>query len=374
MSFAKERFTKNLFSDRQSKQKPALTTVVDETAQARYVADQILRAREEGIPLKSQAVLFRASHHSAQLEIELGRRNIPFVKYGGLKFLEAAHVKDVISILRWSENPNDRVAGFRVLQLLPGVGPASAAKILDGIAGFAHLSDLSVVDPPKATADHWPAFVELFQAIHNSKGRWPADIHFIRKWYEPELALLYDDAPLRKPDVVQLEQIAGTYKSREKFLTELTLDPPDATSGRAGTPVLDEEYTILSTIHSAKGQEWTVVRILNVVDGCIPSDMATGSPEEVEEERRLLYVAMTRSKDELDLVVPQRFYIQNQSRTGDRHVYASVSRFIADSIYSMFDRRTWQAASDVGQPFTPIRGAAVDVASTIRKMWNRRAG
>jgi len=194
--------------------------------------------------------------------------------------------------LRWGENPKDRVAGFRVLQLLPGIGPATASKILDDLARLAHVNDLSGILPPRAAAEEWPGFVALFKAIHRPKQTWPADIHFIRVWYEPHLARLYDEAPLRIPDLAQLEQIASTYKSREKFLTELTLDPPDATSGRAGTPILDEEYTILSTIHSAKGQEWKAVWILNVVDGCIPSDMATGTPEELEEERRLLYVAM----------------------------------------------------------------------------------
>jgi ATP-dependent DNA helicase UvrD/PcrA len=371
MSLAKERFTKNLFSDRQSQQKPWLTTVVDEAAQARYVADQILRSREEGVPLKSQAVLFRASHHSAQLEIELGRRNIPFVKYGGLKFLEAAHIKDVISILRWCENPNDRVAGFRVLCLLPGIGPATASKILDGVAGVNHAHKFSFVEPPRATKEEWPAFVDLFKAIHTARKAWPADMHAIRGWYEPQLARLYDDAPLRMPDLSQLEQIAGNYKSRESFLTELTLDPPDATSGRAGAPVLDEEYTVLSTIHSAKGQEWTAVRVLNVVDGCIPSDMATGTPEELEEERRLLYVAMTRAKNELDLVVPLRFYTHSQSRTGDRHMYACVSRFVSDPVDRAFDRRIWPSATNADQLSTSISGVAVDVASTIKKMWNR---
>src|SRR5205823_8068036 len=135
------------------------------------------------------------------------------------------------------------------------------------------------------------------------------------------------DAPARAQDLQQLEEIATGYASREKFLTELTLDPPDATSDWAGDPLLDEDYLILSTIHAAKGQEWRSVHILNVVDGCIPSDMATGTSEEIDEERRLLYVAMTRAKDTLHLVVPQRFYVHQQSALGDRHVYASRSRF-----------------------------------------------
>jgi DNA helicase-2/ATP-dependent DNA helicase PcrA len=369
IGFAKERFTKNLFSERQSKQKPGLTMVADELAQARYVAEQILRAREEGISLKSQAALFRASQHSAQLEIELIRRNIPFVKYGGLKFLEAAHIKDVLSVLRWGQNPKDRIAGFRVLQLLPGIGPTTASRILDQVERLTHIQDLSFVEPPKAAVEDWSAFATLYSAIHKSKKTWPEEMHLARVWYEPHLARLHEDAQLRMADLAQLELIAANYNSREKFLTELTLDPPEATSGRAGAPIRDEEYTILSTIHSAKGQEWNTVRILNVVDGCIPSDMATGTPEEIEEERRLLYVAMTRAKNDLDLIVPQRFFVHQQSRNGDRHVYASVSRFIPDRIHHSFDRRSWREVSDVAKSsaMRPVR--VVDVTARLKRMW-----
>src|SRR6202011_4080788 len=163
-------FTKNLHSDRKSKQRPFFTTVVDETAQARYVAQQILDTREAGVPLKSQAVLFRASHHSAQLEIELSRRNIPFVKYGGLKFLEAAHVKDVISIVRWAENPADRVAAFRVLKLLPGVGPGTAAKIQDQMEAQRHdWRVFSSIHVPKATAEDWSPFSKLMRRLRKGK-------------------------------------------------------------------------------------------------------------------------------------------------------------------------------------------------------------
>ena len=370
---AKDRFTKNLFSDRRSKQKPRLTTVADEAAQARYIADQILRAREEGVPLQSQAVLFRASHHSALLEIELARRNIPFVKYGGLKFLEAAHIKDVLSALRWCENRRDRVAGFRVLQLLPGIGPTTAAKILDQVAGVAQIHDLSVVKPPKAAAEDWPGFADLFKAIHNANKTWPAEMHLVMAWYEPHLARLYEDSHARMADLAQLEQIAGTYKSREKFLTELTLDPPDATTRRAGDPTRDEEFTILSTIHSAKGQEWKIVRIMNVVDGCIPSDLATGTPEEIEEERRLLYVAMTRAKDDLDLIVPQRFYTHRQAGTRDQHMYACVSRFVSDITHSAFDRKAWLEPSESTTTSAIKPGRAIDVTGRSKRMWGLRS-
>jgi DNA helicase-2/ATP-dependent DNA helicase PcrA len=369
--FAKERYTKNLRSDRRSKQKPFLTTVSDEASQARFVAQQILDSREAGTLLKNQAVLFRASHHSAQLEIELTRRNIPFVKYGGLKFLEAAHVKDVLSILRWCENPRDRVAGFRAIQLLPGIGPSTAAKILDEVEAEPHTTDvLHDIKVPKAAAEDWPAFAKLGEQMRQRKTPWPAEFELVHGWYTPHLERIYDDAPLRVADVAQLGQIAAGYGSRERFLTELTLDPPGATSGRAGADLKDEDYTVLSTIHSAKGQEWRIVRILNVVDGCIPSDRATGASEEIEEERRLLYVAMTRAKDELDLIVPHRFFTHQQAKLGDRHVYATRSRFIPDSILGSFATRNWrdQTDSQIEVPGRKVR-SSVDVAASLVRMW-----
>jgi DNA helicase-2/ATP-dependent DNA helicase PcrA len=367
---AKERYTKNLRSDRRSKQKPFLTVVADEAAQARFVAQQILDSREAGVPLKSQAVLFRASHHSAQLEIELTRRNIPFVKYGGLKFLEAAHIKDVLSVLRWCENPRDRVAGFRAVQLLPGIGPSTAAKILDQVEAEPHATDvLYDIKVPKAAAQDWPAFAKLVEQMRQGKTTWPVELELVQEWYAPHLDRIYDDAPLRASDVAQLGQIAAGYGSRERFLTELTLDPPDATSGRAGADLKDEDYTVLSTIHSAKGQEWRIVRILNVVDGCIPSDRATGTSEEIEEERRLLYVAMTRAKDELDLIVPQRFFTHQQAKLGDRHLYASRSRFIPDSILGSFATRNWRDQTDGPIEVARKAGSSVDVAASLMRMW-----
>src|SRR5438034_10893362 len=188
IGFAKERFTKHLRSERKTKQKPLLTTVDDEPAQARYVGQQILDAREAGIPLRSQAVLFRTSHHSAQLEIELARRNIPFVKYGGLKFLEAAHVKDVISMLRWCENPSDRVAGFRLLKLLPGIGPTTAARIQDQVEARPGKSEvLTSIEVPKAAAEDWPSFAKLVSRMRKAKTAWPAEIQAVRQWYEPHI-------------------------------------------------------------------------------------------------------------------------------------------------------------------------------------------
>jgi DNA helicase II / ATP-dependent DNA helicase PcrA len=173
---------------------------------------------------------------------------------------------------------------------------------------------------------------------------------------------------LRQVDLAQLAQIASTYAGRERFLTELTLDPPDAVSGEAGAPLRDEDYLILSTIHSAKGQEWTAVSILNAVDGCIPSDLSTGSKADIEEERRLLYVAMTRARDHLSLIVPQRFFAHQQRGNGDRHMYAARTRFIPAAILDRFESCAWPQAPAAASEVVPSR-APVDIGARLRGMW-----
>jgi len=365
---ASERFTKNLWTERKSGEKPQLVTVRDEVDQANYVCDQVLAAREEGITLKKQSVLFRASHHSGPLEIELTRRNIPFVKFGGLKFLDAAHVKDVLAVLRFAENPRDRVAGFRVLQLLPGIGPSAAAEIIDSMAmSLDEAMGLARYRPPSRAAEDWPAFVETFVSLRASS-KWPVDLERVRLWYEPHLERIHEDAVVRNADLLQLEQIASTYPTRERFLTELTLDPPESTSDQAGPPHLDEDYLILSTIHSAKGQEWTKVFVLNAVDGCIPIDLRAGSADEIEEERRLLYVGMTRAKDSLHLITPQRFFVTGQAARGDRHMYASRTRFIPARILSHFEQTAWPKAG-AGSPEVRNPRGKVDLGAKMRGMW-----
>jgi ATP-dependent DNA helicase UvrD/PcrA len=369
IDLAEERFTKNLWSDRASTERPQLVSVRDEADQALCVAEKVLEFREASIALKSQAVLFRASHHSAQLEIELTRRNIPFVKFGGLKFLEAAHIKDVLAFLRWAQNPRDRVAGFRMIQLLPGIGPATAGRLLERLADTSNTMEaINGFEPPPSAGEHWQSFCEAFGLVAGNATGWPAELDLVSRWYAPHLERIYDDAVVRQADLIQLAQIASTYSTRERFLTELTPDPPDATSDEAGVPVLDEDYLILSTIHSAKGQEWRSVFVLNVVDGCIPSDLATGSTAEIEEERRLLYVAMTRAKDHLHLLLPQRFFAHQQKGTGDRHMYIARTRFIPSSILDHFDNCAWPAA-----PTTTVATKAprehVDITSRLRRMW-----
>ena len=354
IDLAAERFTKNLWTERQSDGAPRLVTVRSETDQARYVIEQILERREAGTALKHQAVLFRTSSHSGALEVELTRRNIPYVKFGGLKFLDAAHVKDVMAVLRFVENPRDRVVGFRVMQLLPGVGPVSAQRVLDHISASSHpIAALPCAPPPARVGADWKsAFLDLVADLASRHLGWPAELERARQWYEPHLDRIHEDGEIRLGDLLQLEQIATGYPSRERFLTELTLDPPDATSDQAGVPLLDEDYLILSTIHSAKGQEWTSVFVLNAVDGCLPSDLGTGQTAEIEEERRLLYVAMTRAKDDLHIMLPQRFFTHGQPAMGDRHVYASRTRFITKGMLGLFEKTSWPLA----EPAAPLAG------------------
>lgn len=368
---AEERFTKNLWTERQSAHKPQLVTVRDEADQARYIVERVLETRERNVPLKEQAVLFRTSHHSGPLEIELTRRNIPFVKYGGLKFLDAAHVKDMLALLRWAENPRDRVAGFRVLQLLPGIGPGTAGKVLDAInAEPRPLLALGDVPAP-ARSEGWENFVALATDLGSTRD-WPSAFSRARVWYEPILENAHEDAAIRLLDLLQLEQIASGYPSRERFLTELTLDPPEATSDQSGAGPKDEDYLILSTIHSAKGQEWKAVHILNVVDGCIPSDLGTGSTHELEEERRLLYVAMTRARDELHLVMPQRFFVTQQQKHGDRHMYAQRSRFVTRAMLPLYDDILWPALKPLAATPAGINAAArLDLKAEMRGMWSK---
>ncbi|MBO0735572.1 MAG: ATP-dependent helicase [Alphaproteobacteria bacterium] len=365
---AAEGFRKQLVSDKLSGERPQLVVAADERAQVEYVVERVLEHREAGIDLKRQAVLFRTSHHSDQLELELARRGIPFVKYGGLRFLETVHVRDLLCVLRWIENPRDAIAAFRVLQLLPGLGPAMARAALIHLtrAGW-DFASLNYFPAPGAAAPHWPEFCGLLSGLRKETA-WEGQIALVRQWYQPHLERLHDNFAARSGDLDQLEQIAATYPTRGSFLSELTLDPPEATGAEAMPPHLDEDYLILSTIHSAKGQEWSAVFVLNVIDGCIPSDMAVRTREQVEEERRLLYVAMTRARQHLHLIQPMRLFRSHQHRHGDGYVLTMRSRFIPDSILDTFERR---AHADAG--YQPVQATGprirVDLAARMREMW-----
>jgi DNA helicase-2/ATP-dependent DNA helicase PcrA len=366
---ASKRFTKNLWSERRSEQKPILVTCADEQEQCRYVVERILAHREEGIPLTKQAVVFRAGHNSDALEVELAHHNIPFVKWGGLKFLEAAHIKDLLAFLRVLENPKDDLSWLRLLKLLDGIGSGRAQQVIqhlqqaqDGVKGLLSWT------PPVAARAQYRALARLLVELTSGgvEVPLPTQIEQIRRFYDPILESRYDeDADMRARDLEQLELLSGKASSRAMFLADLTLDPPNSTGDLAGDPLLDDEYLVLSTIHSAKGCEWPVVYVIHAADGIIPSDMADGEAE-IEEERRLLYVAMTRPKDRLYLTFPLRYYHLKHAM-GDAHSFAQLTRFIPPELFPLFERQGSPINLLGGQPATV--GAAPIHGTRLRRSW-----
>ncbi len=367
---SQRQYQKSLKAAREGGGTPCYVTVADDEGQAEYILSEVLEARERGQMLRQQAVLFRSAHHSDRLELELVRRNIPYVKYGGLKFLEAAHVKDLLSILRWSENPRDRMAMFRVVQLLDGFGPRGAARVYEflGTRGW-RLSALPDFQAPPRACEEWRGLAKLLAGLAAPGPGWPGSLERATGWYRPQLERLYENAQTRIGDIDQLEQIAGQFSSRERFLTELTLDPPVATGDLAGPPLLDEDYLILSTVHSAKGQEWDSVFVLNVADGNFPSEFAAGDAGLIEEERRLLYVAMTRAKKSLHLIAPLRYYVPQQARHGDRHVYGARSRFMTETLMECFDCISWPHSVAEPQPTADSPKVFLDAGGKLKDMW-----
>jgi DNA helicase-2/ATP-dependent DNA helicase PcrA len=341
MGGAPSGYGKELWSTRPAGSRPVLATCVDELAQSAFVCDSVLEHRERGVPLHQQAVLFRTGHHGDGLELELARRNIPFVKYGGLKFLEGAHVKDLLCLLRILDNPGDELAWHRVLGLLDGVGPATTRRLLAdlGVAEAAALSRLLGDDCPRFPAAAAADLEALRPALKEcAAGDLPPTVQVER--LASACAPLFDrrypgTAAVRLADLEHLRSMATDYRSRTRFLAELTLDPPASTGDLAGPPHLDDDFLVLSTIHSAKGGEWRVVHVIHASDGNIPSDMALGSAEETEEERRLLYVALTRARDTLVVSYPIRYYFR-RNPLDDGHSYAQPSRFLGPAA-STFD-------------------------------------
>ncbi|MEY3227315.1 MAG: helicase, partial [Planctomycetota bacterium] len=373
---AAERHHKELWSTRGPGAVPRFVTCADEDAQCEHVIEQILERREQGVQLKQQAVLFRASHHSMALEAALGRKNIPFVKYGGLRFLETAHVKDLISFLRLAENPLDSIAGFRILVLLPGIGQSKAARLLEQLREAEGRFDAwDSWGPPTALQDLWPQLVQLLRRLEargrKGEGGVSADIHAVRQYYEPLLHSAYENAPARVNDLKQLETIAVRYESRQQFLTEMTLDPPASTQELPADPLLDEDFLILSTIHSAKGLEWDSVHVIHAADGNIPADMATGSAEEIEEERRLFYVAMTRAKNHLTVLRPERYYFHNRHRS-DQHSLSRITRFLTPPILAMMEQVSHgltAGSGGAGAGGGLVKGDTAEIRRRIAKLW-----
>jgi DNA helicase II / ATP-dependent DNA helicase PcrA len=327
-------FPKRLRTDREGGVLPELVFCRDESAQASEVADRVLEAREHGMDLRQQAALMRTSHDSALLELELSRRQIPFVKYGGLRYLEAAHVKDLIALFRLADNPADEIAWFRVLQLLDGVGPATARRVLDvlvtadgeGLATWPDARD-------KLPADARPLADSVIQALRDARSETTAGVRaeLLGRSLSPLIKARYPDAAVRLQDVDQLIAAAREASALGHFVSDLVIDPPTSSSDLTGPPHLDEDYLVLSTIHSAKGLEWDAVHVLALYDGNFPACMAAGSTETIDEERRLLYVAMTRARRQLHLYVPVRYYHRPHG-IDDAHGYGKPSRFLTGEV------------------------------------------
>jgi DNA helicase-2/ATP-dependent DNA helicase PcrA len=369
ISRAPERFTKNLWTARAGGERPWLVAAKDESEQTRFVVDRVLQLHETGTALRDIAVLFRAGYMSADLEIELTHRKIPFEKWGGLKFLESAHVKDMLAFLRLLENPRDEVSWYRVLLLLPGIGDATARSALETLAARAwDPRALEAWTPPRRARDAHAALGRLLDALRaegDQAGRSPAaEIARVRRLYDDILRERYDRVEPRLADLDQLEVIAGGYPSRSAFLAELALEPPSATQDLAGGTAPDDDALILSTAHSAKGREWDAVFVIWAVDGWFPSTRALRSDEETEEERRLMYVATTRARDHLSVVYPITVY---GSRWGADYSMDQLSRFIDREVRERMQRIAVTPEAPDGVPVDDLPARPVlDVRALLR--------
>jgi ATP-dependent DNA helicase UvrD/PcrA len=332
-------FARRLTAECEGEARPELVFCLDERRQAIEVCERVLARREQGVQLRDQAVLMRAGHHSDLLELELSRRKISFVKYGGIRYMEAAHVKDFLALLRVATNPDDQLSWFRLLQLLDGVGPVIARRLFDDLlADKPSLSDLPErwreADVPAPARQPGEA---VFDALATPSGD-PAAVQVERleRALEPLIRGAYPDGETRLVDLDQLVGAATAAPTLGRFVAELVLDPPLSSADYAGRPALDEDYLVLSTIHSAKGLEWEDVHVIHASDGNIPSDMALSTNEGLEEERRLFYVALTRPRRSLSVYVPLRYYHRPRARD-DAHGYGKPSRFLTERLQALCD-------------------------------------
>jgi DNA helicase II / ATP-dependent DNA helicase PcrA len=349
----REGFPKRLRSERGRGMAPELCFPRDESEQAVAVCERVLAAREEAMDLRAQAVLFRTGHDSALLELELTRRGIPFVKYGGLRYLDAAHVKDLIALVRVSRNAADEMSWFRVLQLLDGVGPARARRLLDALrpddgavpcperwAQAAHLV-------PESSREHAATLMSALTGPPPDSESAGACVERMCRALAPVIALRYPDGAARTADLDQLAAAARGARDVHQFLSELALDPPASSAGLAGPPHLDEDFLVLSTVHSAKGLEWDAVHVIAAYDGNFPADMNAGSEAAIAEERRLFYVALTRARRRLHVYAPVRYYHRPAARD-DAHGYGKPSRFLTSAVQGLLTTTRPQGATEPG--------------------------
>ena len=370
---------KRLWTDEGGGVRPSLATCPDQQAQAMAVSQTILDHYESGIALRQQAVLFRTGHHSDLVEVELRRRHIPFVKYGGLRFLEAAHVRDLLAMLRLVQNPWDELAWMRVLHLAHGTGPTSIEKVLrhlgvrdPGRAGPDPLASFCVAPQecgaaPRSAAD-LSALAAALGSCRDNQLSAGMQVDVIRGALEPMIRRRYDHPEARLADFDALARIAADAPDANQLVADLTLDPPTSTGDFAGTPSLDDDWLTLSTVHSAKGGEWGVVHLIHAADGAFPSDLATGSDEEVDEERRLFYVALTRARSHLHIYAPLRYHHGEPAGWTDKHSYAQRTRFLPPDMDSLLDHRAIRGPDDLELPASSLPITNV-VDAELSSLW-----
>jgi len=355
-----------LTGDRGPGMAPLLVRCHDEATQAREICARVLDAHEDGAALRDQAVLVRAAHHSDILEIELGARKIPYVKFGGLRFTDTAHVKDFLAAARVLANPADDLAWFRLLRLHEGVGPVHARRVLDALGPDGPATGEQAVEAAPARSRRALAATlgRLADAAGAPSGA--AQATAVLAVLDPLIRARYPDAAVRINDLQRLADAAAAQPSLHDALAELTLDPPVSASDLAGPPRLDEDYLTISTIHAAKGLEWPIVHLPHLVDGALPSDMALGDPGGLAEEHRLFYVAITRARDHLYLYAPQRLHYHRRGRD-DRHGFGQLTRFLPPEALAACDRVT---AAPLAPVLPAVGSLATRVDAALGSLWD----
>ena len=376
-----------LSGDRGPGMAPLLVRCHDEATQAREICARVLEEHEDGAALRDQAVLVRAAHHSDMLEIELSARKVPYVKFGGLRFTDTAHVKDFLATARIIVNPADELAWFRLLRLHEGIGPAHARRVLDALdpggdagppdawAPAAEAVEAAPARSRRALAATLGRLADAAQQIGDGQigagqitggqtagGQATAVLALL----DPLIRARYPDATARISDLQRLADAAAAQPSLHDVLAELTLDPPVSSSDLAGPPRLDEDYLTISTIHAAKGLEWPIVHLPHLVDGALPSDMALGDPDGLAEEHRLFYVAVTRARDHLYLYAPQRLHVHRRGRD-DRHGFGQLTRFLDDGALAACESVT---AAPLAPVLPAVGSLATKVDAALGALWD----
>ncbi|MEM1062624.1 MAG: ATP-dependent helicase, partial [Planctomycetota bacterium] len=365
---AKERLEKTLVAKEPTGPKPVVVRCRDEAEQSTFVCDEVLRRVDEGLELADQCVLFRNAFHSLSLELELARRKIPFHKFGGLRFIETAHVKDVVAFLRLAENPRDGISARRVLTLIPGIGDRTAGGLLERLRQSEFdFTTWDAFNPPVASKDYWADFLPLMNELAGPAGvTMPVETQLgkVRAFYSRVIEFNRDDAASRRRDLEQLELVSARSPNRTQFLVDMTLDPPTSTRDLASRPEEDgvEDFLTLSTIHSAKGLEFDAVTVLHCADGSIPSEQSLNSDEQLDEERRLFYVAVTRAKTHLTLLHPLRVYDKRRG-TNDAYGYAALTRFLPENLLPLVEQKS--AGGEDALPARRLTATRANLTSAV---------